>query len=228
MVGWAVGTLPRQGPAFSPGERGCSPGQPRCTARSRRTVMFLETRAGSGKSQPSLCHVPLAPLPALLVPTTLRSLSLMGCPPIFLHELWPVSRGQWRSQVLGKDRAEQSFYKSVLGKPLLSHPQRLPSLLTFFLGLSHWAGSGGQAGEPGGGVEDPPPGCGRSRAVLTQTLVERTSSLQPSRKRSHAGSMEHPHGSCWWVLDPALGRPSPVPAWQPLHPLGQAMPVGTC
>ena len=138
---WPWGALPRQSRAFSPGKSVFNPRQPHFVAREGGTVTFVETRAGPGEKLPSQgpqlhslprwCHCP-------------PSCGLTGhCTSSFLSEPRLVSRGQWRPQVLLEGWAQWSFYRSVPGKSLASHPQCLPSLLTFFPGLSCRVESGG-------------------------------------------------------------------------------------
>lgn len=119
--------------------------------------------------------------------------------PGFLSEPRLVSRWQWRPQVPQDNWAQRSFYTSGPGKSLPSHPANI------FPGIVTPGGAGGL------------PGCGRSRALLTQTPVEPTSSLQPSGKRPHGKAGGAKTQLCTWttrVLAPRAtwGRPLPS-AW---------------
>ena len=98
--------------------------------RGRGTVTFLEAGADPCKRLPSWSHVPPALLPASMGPQPPWARH-----PLFLPGWWLVGRGQWRPRVPGEAWTQQSCHTSVPGKPVLSHPQRLPSLLTFVLGV---------------------------------------------------------------------------------------------
>lgn len=120
-----------------PGKWVSSPVWPHFVIEELGAMRFLEMGTALGKRLPS-CPVPVPPAP---LPTSVCPQPPWARRPIFPPESLLVSRGQWRLRVLGRS-GHSAFDLSLPGKSLRSHPQWLPSLRTFFLGLSHRVGWG--------------------------------------------------------------------------------------